>query len=58
MTGLADELLGYFNNTPKDIIKKEWKSIHEQFSFGIMADSYIEAVKETMSVNVTLHRSM
>lgn len=38
----AEQLHDYFKNTPKEVLDKEWKEIHEKFNNGPDADEYIK----------------
>lgn len=49
MSSLLEELLGYFNNTSKEEIEKDWELIHREYSYGAEVSSYLESLKEVVS---------
>lgn len=48
-SSILDELLDYFNNTPNDIIQKEWESIHKDYAYGMDLDTYISSLKDVLN---------
>lgn len=49
MSSLLEELLGYFNNTSKEEIEKDWELIHKEYSYGAEVSSYLENLREIIS---------
>lgn len=54
MKSLVEELLEYFNNTPKEVLKKEWDEIHSEYAYGVEVQSFIEESKGLLSNNDTI----
>lgn len=46
MKSLVEELLEYFNNTPKEVLKKEWDEIHSEYAYGVEVQKFIEIQKD------------
>ena len=49
MKSLTEELLDYFNNTPKDVLDKDWEAIHSEFAYGLEATRFIKESKRLLS---------
>lgn len=47
MKSLVEELLEYFNNTPKEVLKKDWEEIHSEYAYGVEVQKFIEDSKKT-----------
>ena len=45
MRKLTDELEGYFNNTPKEVLKQDWDAIRARAGQGVDVLEYIEHKK-------------
>ena len=54
MKSLVEELLEYFNNTPKEVLKKEWDEIHSEYAYGVEVQKFIENSKRFLSNNETI----
>ena len=54
MKSLVEELLECFNNTPKEVLKKEWDEIHSEYAYGVEVQKFIENSKRFLSNNETI----
>lgn len=54
MKSLVEELLEYFNNTPKEVLKKKWDEIHSEYAYGVEVQKFIENSKRFLSNNETI----
>lgn len=54
MKSLVEELLEYFNNTPKEVLKKDWEEIHSEYAYGVEVQKFIEDSKKLPSNNDTI----
>lgn len=56
MKSLVDELLDYFNNTPKEQIKEDWKAIHKEFAYGMEVHEFIEESRKLLFSGLSAHK--
>lgn len=54
MKSLVEELLEYFNNTPEEVLKKDWEEIHSEYGYGLEVQKFIEESKKLLFNNVTI----
>lgn len=42
MKSFAEQLLEYFNNTPREELDKEWNEVHIRYAYGITVGKLVE----------------
>lgn len=42
MKSLVEELLWYFDNTPKKQLQNDWEAIHNEYGYGMEVQKFIE----------------
>lgn len=54
MKNLVEELLEYFNNASEEQIKKDWETIHEEYSYGMEIQDFINSSRRLLTNDITV----